>query len=51
MQTPPRVELTKTVLTEPIAEELREKVSVRKLDFIYGDYRALKEISLPLYDR
>jgi phosphate transport system ATP-binding protein len=30
---------------------LTEKVSVRNLDFYYGDYRALKSISLPLYDR
>ena len=51
MQSRPNVELTKTVLTEPIAEELTEKVSVRKLNFFYGDYRALKDISLPLYDR
>lgn len=51
MQTRPKVELTKTVLTEPMAESLREKVSVRNLNFFYGDYRALKDISLPLYDR
>ena len=30
---------------------LAEKISVRNLDFYYGDYRALKDISLPLYDR
>ncbi|HEY0836608.1 MAG TPA: phosphate ABC transporter ATP-binding protein PstB [Azospirillum sp.] len=30
---------------------LTEKISVRNLDFYYGDYRALKDISLPLYDR
>jgi phosphate transport system ATP-binding protein len=30
---------------------LRERVSIRKLDFFYGDSRALKAISLPLYDR
>jgi phosphate transport system ATP-binding protein len=29
---------------------LRERVSIRKLDFYYGDSRALKSISLPLYD-
>ncbi|HYH18990.1 MAG TPA: phosphate ABC transporter ATP-binding protein PstB [Azospirillum sp.] len=33
------------------ATGLTEKVSVRNLDFYYGDYRALKDISLPLYDR
>src|SRR6476619_433282 len=30
---------------------LRERISIRKLDFYYGDGRALKAISLPLYDR
>jgi phosphate transport system ATP-binding protein len=29
----------------------QEKVSIRHLDFYYGDYHALKDISLPLYDR
>ena len=29
---------------------LRERISIRKLDFYYGDSRALKAISLPLYD-
>src|SRR3546814_2579493 len=28
-----------------------DRVSIRNLDFVYGDYRALKSISLPLYDR
>ncbi len=28
---------------------LTEKVSVRNLDFFYGDYRALKSINVPLY--
>ena len=28
-----------------------EKISVRNLDFFYGDNRALKSISLPIYDR
>jgi phosphate transport system ATP-binding protein len=41
----------KAELTEPIADALKEKVSIRNLDFFYGDYRALKSISLPLYDR
>jgi len=31
--------------------DLRERVSIRNLDFFYGDNRALKTISLPLYDR
>ena len=30
---------------------LPERVSVRNLDFFYGESRALKNISLPLYDR
>jgi phosphate transport system ATP-binding protein len=30
-------------------ENLVEKVSVRNLDFFYGDHRALKSISVPLY--
>ena len=30
---------------------LRERICIRKLDFYYGDSRALKAISLPLYDR
>jgi len=51
MQTRPNVELMKAELTEPIADALKEKVSIRNLDFFYGDYRALKSISLPLYDR
>jgi len=29
---------------------LAEKVSVRDLDFFYGDHRALKSISVPLYE-
>ena len=28
---------------------LAEKISIRSLDFFYGDARALKQISLPLY--
>ena len=28
---------------------LAEKVAIRNLDFFYGDARALKSISLPLY--
>jgi len=51
MQNRPNVELMKAELAEPLAEALKEKVSIRNLDFFYGDYRALKSISLPLYDR
>jgi phosphate transport system ATP-binding protein len=31
------------------AENLTEKISIRNLDFFYGDSRALKNISVPLY--
>jgi phosphate transport system ATP-binding protein len=30
---------------------MRERISIRKLDFYYGDSRALRAISLPLFDR
>jgi phosphate transport system ATP-binding protein len=33
------------------ATNLAEKVSVRKLNFFYGDNKALKDINVPLYDR
>ena len=32
-----------------IAEDLHEKISIHDLDFYYGDNRALKSISVPLY--
>jgi phosphate transport system ATP-binding protein len=31
------------------AEDLAEKISIRNLDFFYGDNRALKNINVPLY--
>jgi phosphate transport system ATP-binding protein len=31
--------------------DLNEKISIRRLNFFYGDNRALKDISLPLYER
>jgi phosphate transport system ATP-binding protein len=31
-------------------ERLVEKLSIRNLDFFYGDYRALKSINMPLYE-
>jgi len=31
------------------AEDLSEKISIRDLNFFYGDHRALKNISVPLY--
>jgi phosphate transport system ATP-binding protein len=31
------------------AEDLSEKISIRNLDFFYGDHRALKTINVPLY--
>jgi phosphate transport system ATP-binding protein len=30
---------------------LKEKISARNVDFFYGDHRAIKSVSLPLYDR
>ncbi len=35
----------------PTAAGLAERISIRNLDFFYGEHRALKSISLPLYDR
>jgi len=41
---------TPTVTHAPVdTKGLAEKVSIRNLDFFYGDARALKAISLPLY--
>ena len=41
---------TPTVTRPPVAAEgLSEKVSVQDLDFFYGDNRALKSITVPLY--
>jgi phosphate transport system ATP-binding protein len=34
----------------PERDDLPEKVSIRDLEFFYGDSRALKSISLPLYE-
>jgi phosphate transport system ATP-binding protein len=31
------------------AEDLSEKISIRNLDFFYGDHRALRTINVPLY--
>jgi phosphate transport system ATP-binding protein len=41
-------------MAAPIAGEragLAEKVTIRDLDFYYGEFRALKSISLPLYEK
>ncbi len=35
--------------TPASAEDLTEKISIRNLDFFYGDNRALKSINVPLY--
>ena len=45
------VEYTTPSLGPPVAatEGLIEKVSIRDLNFFYGDNRALKDISVPLY--
>ncbi|GAC1628748.1 MAG: phosphate ABC transporter ATP-binding protein PstB [Nevskia sp.] len=42
--------LTPRDLTTPKAP-LTEKVSVRKVDFFYGEYKALKSVTLPIYDK
>ena len=42
---------TPTVTHAPVDQsELSDKVSIRNLDFYYGDSKALKAISLPLYE-
>jgi phosphate transport system ATP-binding protein len=42
---------TPTVTHAPVNQaDLMEKVSIRNLEFFYGDSRALKSISLPLYE-
>ncbi len=42
---------TPTVVHAPLNQaDLSAKVSIRNLDFFYGDSRALKAISLPLYE-
>jgi phosphate transport system ATP-binding protein len=43
--------LTTPVVTHAPADtaELTEKISIRSLNFFYGDFRALKDITLPLY--
>jgi len=43
--------ITVPTVTHALSEDenLVEKVSVRNLDFFYGDHRALKSISVPLY--
>ena len=40
-----------SLATGMTAAVLKERISVRNLDFYYGKTRALKSISLPLYDR
>ena len=33
------------------AEALKEKVAIRKVDFFYDKFHAIKDVNLPLYDR
>jgi phosphate transport system ATP-binding protein len=35
----------------PVAQTLKEKISVRNLKFFYGDSLALKSVSVPLYEK
>lgn len=52
MQERPNVDLTKTVITDDTKVETpAEKISIRNLNFYYGENRALNSISLPLFDR
>jgi phosphate transport system ATP-binding protein len=39
------------VAARPSEGQLAEKVSVRRLNFYYGDNKALKNVEVPLYDR
>jgi len=39
-----------STLTPPAESSLRDKIAIRHLNFFYGDTRALKDISLPLYE-
>jgi phosphate transport system ATP-binding protein len=45
------VVVSSAVLHAAASDDLTEKVSVRGLNFYYGDSRALKDISLPLYEK
>ena len=38
-------------LMETSATKLKEKISIRRLNFYYGDNLALKNINMPLYER
>jgi phosphate transport system ATP-binding protein len=38
-------------LMESSATKFKEKISIRELNFYYGDHLALKDINLPLYER
>ncbi|HEY6832293.1 MAG TPA: ATP-binding cassette domain-containing protein, partial [Pseudolabrys sp.] len=41
---------TPTVTRAPVsADGLEDKISIRNLDFFYGDHRALKNINVSLY--
>jgi phosphate transport system ATP-binding protein len=39
-----------STLAPPAESSLRDKITIRHLNFFYGDTRALKDISLPLYE-
>jgi len=40
-----------SVIHAALAGDVTEKISIRDLNFFYGDNRALKDISLPLYEK
>ena len=39
-----------STLAPPAESSLRDKIAIRHLNFFYGETRALKDISLPLYE-
>ncbi len=48
--TPTSVAVPAAITVAADRADLREKVTIRNLDFFYGDARALKAVSLPLYE-
>jgi phosphate transport system ATP-binding protein len=47
----PGVRIEMAGRTAAANERLVEKIAVKNLDFYYGDHRALKSVSVPLYDK
>ena len=51
MSAPDTLMKTELLMQQPNADALRPKAQVQDLSFYYGDFRALKDISMPVYDR